>query len=466
MWSVLGSSGPVPVFCELQALLKKDAPTLAHAMRQVVNYVAAAAQRGRAPGSRLKVVHLVTGDGVPTNMAAARRLFQSFRGDPLIDYHLLVWQCASHQTNLVVQVAICGRLLADPLNANALCVTCSRLFKYLINDYFEEFSASLRVYVSEACELVEANEADLKQHRKRVADLVALYGPEVLPEELLQLYNVSLSAPRCSWQAEGEPDIRDLRGQVFLALQKRILRVEEHPIVTRFWLFGSCVCTLLLIHLFNVPIKIFTVQSIRPQVKQQKRLDAVRAYWNRQETPAELRIAVLCLRLTSISLNIVSRQREKGPGAVLAALAKGEVQQQSGLLCASLLQNILRDPELPQERALEAVLTTMGHLVARFARYQEYPTKLWALCRTLNETGWVDACVDFLHAPDCTLDAGYSLLLKREAWDGNGEADAISFLMSDMVQRELEAIFVHAHATSLDVERKIAQDKKMSVQDS
>lgn len=158
----------VNVYCELQALLRKDAQTIAHALRQVVDAVAAAALEGQVQEERLRLIHLLTGDGVPTNLAAARRLFQSLQDHPRIDYRLIVWVCASHQTNLVIQVAICGTLLADPINSNALCGTCSRLFKYLINDYFEEFSASLRSYVVANCQLVACSEEELAQHRCKV----------------------------------------------------------------------------------------------------------------------------------------------------------------------------------------------------------------------------------------------------------------------------------------------------------
>ena len=70
-------------------------------------------------------------------------------------------------------------------------------------------------------------------------------GEDVLPPELLPFYNVGLVAPHHS--PEVPVDARELRGQLFVQLQKRILCVEEHPIVTRFWLFAHCVRTLLMV---------------------------------------------------------------------------------------------------------------------------------------------------------------------------------------------------------------------------
>lgn len=128
------------------------------------------------------------------------------------------------------QVAICGSLLKDPVNSNALCATCSRLFKYLICDYFEEFSVALRAWVLENFQVVRVAPQEQEAHRVRVAALLALYGEEVLPASLLVFYNVTLAGPlHCPTEAggNGNADVRDLRGRLFLELQQRLLRVEE-----------------------------------------------------------------------------------------------------------------------------------------------------------------------------------------------------------------------------------------------
>jgi len=82
-------------------------------------------------------------------------------------------------------------------------------------------------------------------HQRRVSGLVFLYGHEVLPDSLLRFYNVCLTSPKhCS---NRPVDIREVRGQLFMELQKLVFCVEEHPIVTRVWLFSKCVRTLLLV---------------------------------------------------------------------------------------------------------------------------------------------------------------------------------------------------------------------------
>jgi hypothetical protein len=141
MWACFGATR-MEVFLELQPLGKKDAATLTHALVQAVGYAAdAAVSRRTEEAAPLRVVHLLTGDGIPTNMAAARRVFHHFRQREAMCYRLLVWSCASHQANLVVQIAVCGSLTREPIQADSICATCSRLFKHLGPLYAEELCA-------------------------------------------------------------------------------------------------------------------------------------------------------------------------------------------------------------------------------------------------------------------------------------------------------------------------------------
>ena len=72
----------------------------------------------------------------------------------------------------------------------------------------------------------------------------------------------------------------------------------------------------------------------------------------------------------------------------------------------------------------------------------------------------VKGCVGFLHLAALYFDRGYSILLRREAWALGLEAEVARCLTSNPTQGELEGIFRHGAATSLDVERKIAHDKR------
>jgi len=96
---------------------RKDAPTVAKTLLSVVDEIVAEAKAGSAavPAERrhsgqIRVVHLLTGDGIPTNQAAARRVLHQivaerrYGGD--VDYKLAMWTCASHVTCLCTQVVV------------------------------------------------------------------------------------------------------------------------------------------------------------------------------------------------------------------------------------------------------------------------------------------------------------------------------------------------------------------------
>ena len=68
---------------ELQPLMKKNAPTLATAIiavvQSVLDVVVAAAPASRGTSLTVRLCHLLVGDGVSTNEAAAKRVLKHFR---------------------------------------------------------------------------------------------------------------------------------------------------------------------------------------------------------------------------------------------------------------------------------------------------------------------------------------------------------------------------------------------------
>ena len=74
-------------------------------------------------------------------------------------------------------------------------------------------------------------------------------------------------------------------------------------------------------------------------------------------------------------MNMVSKKRD-GPGKVLMALARGDVQRKAGELVSELLRCLLEDPLLLADSTLVSLLATFGQLLIRFFQYQQYPTKL------------------------------------------------------------------------------------------
>ena len=88
------------------------------------------------------------------------------------------------------------------------------------------------------------------------------------------------------------------------------------------------------------------------------------------------------------------------------------------------------DPDLNVIAPFVALLVTQGH-------YAEYPARLWKMCRDFNPDGYGVAIEEFLMTVDNSLDCGYSLPLKQEAWQDRSLADAVAFLMSPALQEEL-----------------------------
>ena len=125
------------IFVDLQPLLKKDGPTIGQALidvvAQILIYVEMATFDAR---HEIRFFHVLTGDGVPTNMAAGRFLLGHFGKitaltNTKFTYFLIPHVCASHQANLAVSTAV---TTSSPDNPDLLPANCSRLFRYLIPD--------------------------------------------------------------------------------------------------------------------------------------------------------------------------------------------------------------------------------------------------------------------------------------------------------------------------------------------
>ena len=138
---------------ELEALVDKSAPTLATCLERVLLSLllslqppqAAAGPPQAVAGSHRRpeiwLTHCLIGDGIPTNLAAAKILWAlSLKGNfGLVRYFLLVGKCGTHQAALTAKNGVIGRAAAaaaeaageakefEDVTANAV-----RLFKYLV----------------------------------------------------------------------------------------------------------------------------------------------------------------------------------------------------------------------------------------------------------------------------------------------------------------------------------------------
>ena len=182
---------------ELQPLSTKDAATISAGLAAPVTEILSVcleAVRSRKDRKTWHFIHLMTGDAIPTNDAAARRVLPYIAR--IVEqagavYFLVVCVCASHQANLTTRVAVCGPNNRDE-DGGDIAKACSRLYRHLMADYAEEFALGLRVHVQGEVKLIptgEKFEADVEATRR----LQELYGNAVLPEDLLELHNQSVS---------------------------------------------------------------------------------------------------------------------------------------------------------------------------------------------------------------------------------------------------------------------------------
>lgn len=130
-------------YAELQPLADKTGPTICHAaasiLRDFFNPIQVSDNR---IWHKLRVVHLLTGDGINTNENVAKRLLAYFRSHNVfqirsVDYNLVSLRCASHAVYRAMQVAMCGDILPKASHTDEVCANATRLFKYILPDYNE-----------------------------------------------------------------------------------------------------------------------------------------------------------------------------------------------------------------------------------------------------------------------------------------------------------------------------------------
>ena len=92
--------------------------------------------------------------------------------------------------------------------------------------------------------------------------------------------------------------------------------VEEKPVPTRFWLFADCVNTLLRMKLLDLLSIVFTLRMMSPSAEGGRRLARFHAWYDSEMAGNRLRVASICLQLTTHAVSISSSLR-----ADLAALS-------------------------------------------------------------------------------------------------------------------------------------------------
>ncbi|CAK0857217.1 unnamed protein product [Prorocentrum cordatum] len=450
---------------ELQPLARKTADTLAAALFQAVKdilEIVGGQCAGRSPVHSYRLVHLLIGDGVNTNAAAGARLLELLPAQMAAcgKYLLLLLRCASHQSNLCVEVAITGKKLAKPLEQCPLTANCSRLFKYLLAAHVDEYCSSLRIFVAARLRFIRVPAAlwaagPLALDGAESAFL-RLYGADVFPDEYCRHFPSGVR----SWDyvcEEGE-DAAAIRAAVYAAILRVTLKVEERPVVTRFWLFGECVFSLVRLKVLGVGGDLFEADA---RAEARLRVQRFVAWWRRPETDREVRQAALCVRLTLFATKLTAKKdssADERPAVV--RLQTGVVQERTSDVLQDIFRHLHADPVLDIPVVVDRLLLTEMHICIRFGQYSDWPYRMCTMVAAWNPLGFQDAIKSFLDAEETALDAGYGVPVQREALAKGSRSAAIDHLRGSHMQEELFGLFSKLVANSLEVERSHALGKR------
>ena len=231
---------------------------------------------------------------------------------------------------------------------------------------------------------------------------------------------------------------------------------------SRVWLFGDLVRVFFIMLMIDFQASALSVGAVKARQKNVKRLDLVRSYFNVVGTPQQLRVTVLCLRLTAHAVNLTAKKTTDVPP--LVRLARGEVQQTVGRTLLFIMQHLDNDILLDTSLAVIGLLITFSYIVVRFEEFNRYSSAIVHLSRRWNPDGHVASTERFLGAPATVLDAGYSLQLRQAALANEGRGAQSSHVLGKTAQKEIDAIAERAQVNSLDGERKIARDKRAESQ--
>lgn len=224
------------------------------------------------------------------------------------------------------------------MQGNTIIANVVRLYRYLVPSYESEFASNLRRWLVQTFTAENLVFGDVLPPEQRPNyGLLSLYGSSVFPQELQNFLNMDILQLRhiCSG-AERHEDLSTLRGRLYNILYRWLLVHEDKPIITRFWLFSACVCRVLLAKLLKMPVDIFSLHLIQPRAQNAKRLQAFQEFFGSDAHQLSLRIAVLCLRITTLATNLTAKKRSGTEDAsnelpVSVLLGQSYVQQRTNL---------------------------------------------------------------------------------------------------------------------------------------
>jgi len=489
---------PAPVLTELDALSNKTGEVLATSLERVVRDVASTIGSGLdgmdelLGGLLFLMVHVLVGDGVPTNNKAAKILWKACEEDPphpRMVYMLVCVICASHMANLCVKQAVIGHAAAEGAKNTAavrasadvvrarndankgmvphkiVCGVITRLYKYLLPEYYSEFYASLVAWASQLRLVTEDGrrpEAAARDVKRRT-----LYGAHVISLELLAVLNNGLDSLTHYVEEEelsrywADPD--GLRNSLVVRLvearRRKELMPDEKPTLSRFFTFADCFENVFLMDLIPDGHKeMIKLVRVKPQTKNQGRMGWVTRLYDTPGISQYLRRTVLCLQVTGHLHNYCAKE-DPDDLPILVRLAKGDGRRVVRDSLQKAFRCMILDKELDVAAAGTALLATGLDAVLRFGFFEAFPFLACMLCMAFNDD-YLDAIHAFVAMSPDDLDVGFGQVLQRLAKGLGSDAAAVNWLLSETVQRTLERVFRTSAGSSLPVERKHTQVKR------
>jgi len=273
---------------DLVALANKEATTLATCfetlLRDICSAIFKPANGGGAPEAWF--AHIMIGDAVGTNEAAAKLLMSIVRQRPLpgARYFLLLVKCGSHQVALTAKGAVIGPPALAAAGGGAakpsdVTATAVRLYKYALRDYYEDFVNSIRAWVfASPDELAE----ELAEH---AASLQSVYGKRVIPDAMLEHVAAVTSEPLASRSVEDRMAICDNWIRTLVDL----LKPDEHPTLTRFFTHRSCIDRMLTMSIVGLSQAALKTASSKLRDKNQQRFKNIQRFFRHEASPQLLR---------------------------------------------------------------------------------------------------------------------------------------------------------------------------------
>ena len=434
-----------------------------------------ATPQASTPPPEVWIFHVLIGDGIITNNAAAKRLWACLQERGLgsrVRYFLAVIVCGTHQTGLAAKSAVTGRAAAAAERGKLyedLAGVAVRLFKSLINDYFDEFVTSINAWVVRELTVLQplsVDAADAPIHQAATQKMQTLYTQHVLPDELVALWNNGLHRLSHVVGAGEDPVVEKPRvvQRMVQFIVKRLMLVDSSPTLSRFFTFRNCTDALLTMLLIGMPPQAFVLHRTKPKEQNQKRLALVLAFCSDPGAVQLCKRNALAFQGTGGVEALVSTNPVPNEEPPIVRLCNGEADTIIRSRFRRILASIaaLDDPDLDVGAATGVLLAVVMELTVRMRRFQEYPA---ALCRMSKrwypESVAAGNALAFLATEEKQLDIGVGLPLHKHAWQRGSTMNAAqAWLLSPPAQEIFNQLAVVFLAHSMSVERRHAELKQ------